>query len=68
MRYAALSYVWSQAQIFQTQKSNLFTMLKRRALREANETIKLPRTIHDAIRLCQGLDIAYLWVDTLCII
>jgi hypothetical protein len=33
-----------------------------------NVTDQLPRTIVDAIHVCHGLNIMYLWVDALCII
>lgn len=60
--YAALSYCWGTcAQIVTTQST----------LQEHLAGIKvstLPVTIQDAIRLCQSLEILYLWVDSLCIV
>ena len=65
--YAALSYMWGppslgQARLTQTTRAGLFL---EGALAEENDTI--PRTIRDAIVVCERLAIPYLWVDALCI-
>jgi hypothetical protein len=65
-RYLALSYVWgsdSDANLRCT-KSNVTTLSQAGILTESN----LPRTILDAIQVCQWLGYRFLWVDRLCII
>jgi Heterokaryon incompatibility protein (HET) len=65
--YAALSYVWGppslqQARLTKSTQPGLFTA---GALADNNKTI--PRTIRDAIIVCDRLSIPHLWVDALCI-
>jgi hypothetical protein len=63
VEYAALSYCWgsSMPEAAKTTTSNL-------GLQERSLTQMLPRTFHDAIEICRGLGIPYLWIDALCII
>lgn len=60
--YAALSYCWGTCSQRKTTKSTLREHLA------GIEVSMLPVTIQDAIKLCQALEIPYLWVDSLCII
>lgn len=60
--YAALSYCWGTCAQIVTTKSTLRDHLA------GMKVSALPVTIQDAIRLCQSLEIPYLWVDSLCIV
>lgn len=60
--YAALSYCWGTQSQIMTTRSTLQEHLA------GISVIELPATIQDAIKLCQSLDIQYLWVDSLCIV
>jgi hypothetical protein len=64
--YCALSYVWGNANQLTLNKSNLAELEKEHAL-FGNELL-LPKTITDAIKLCQDISQNYLWVDCLCIL
>ena len=62
-RYTALSYVWgTSGQSFQTTVATLSNKLAGFSIE------KLPRTLQDAVKLTQALNIKYLWIDSLCII
>lgn len=60
--YAALSYCWGN----HPQKTTVKSTLREHLV--GISVSKLPATIQDAIRLCQLLEIQYLWVDSLCIV
>ncbi|KAH7357549.1 heterokaryon incompatibility protein-domain-containing protein [Pyrenochaeta sp. MPI-SDFR-AT-0127] len=60
--YCALSYCWGQSRAFTT---TLATFEDRRKGFSVEE---LPETIRDAVILARGLNIRYIWVDSLCII
>ncbi|KAF4973110.1 hypothetical protein FZEAL_9419 [Fusarium zealandicum] len=60
--WAALSYCWGGPQTTQTCKQNIADRYKAIQLRS------LPRTLQDAILVCQKLDIPYLWIDSICIV
>lgn len=65
--YAALSYCWGKAQPgdsrpWQTKHETLKSHL------QGIDKRHLPRTLQDAISICERLQIFYLWVDSLCII
>jgi hypothetical protein len=60
--WAALTYVWGGDQEFQTTLSSLPTMKEKFHVR------RLPQTIQDALTVCNGLNLKFLWVDCLCII
>lgn len=64
--YCALSYVWGSAKQYMLLKSNIAQLETERSL----FTVKhlLPKTISDAMELCQKTGLRYLWVDALCII
>ncbi|MCJ1244767.1 hypothetical protein MMC30_001967 [Trapelia coarctata] len=61
-RYAALSHCWGTFGGLQTTKS---TVDDHRNRVNASE---LSKTVHDAVLITRGLNLNYLWVDTLCII
>ncbi|KAH7062142.1 heterokaryon incompatibility protein-domain-containing protein [Macrophomina phaseolina] len=65
-RFAALSYVWGdkRRREFEITKSNWAEACVKDFLRR----VHLPRSISDAIIVCEKLDIPYLWVDRLCIL
>lgn len=66
MVYAALSYCWgTNTNVhanYITTKDTLDASFKRIVY------ASLPRTLQDAITICRGLGIGYLWIDALCII
>ncbi|KAF2646743.1 HET-domain-containing protein, partial [Massarina eburnea CBS 473.64] len=69
VRYAALSYVWGDAQQYSSQKQDIiYPAGAPEAEYVSLENRKLPRTIEDAIQVCRDISIRFLWVDTLCII
>ncbi|KAK3994881.1 heterokaryon incompatibility protein-domain-containing protein, partial [Cladorrhinum sp. PSN332] len=61
-KYIALSHCWGETRPIETKKSNLNQHHK------AIEWGKLSKTFQDAIRISRGLDIKYIWIDSLCII
>lgn len=66
VRYIALSYVWGAAQVLIALKSNI-AQLRQPGAFERPE-FRLPRTVWDAMTLCQRLGVRYLWVDSVCIV
>ncbi|PMD15791.1 hypothetical protein NA56DRAFT_326180 [Hyaloscypha hepaticicola] len=66
LTYCALSYVWGRVDQVLLNKLNLMELEKDHVLFE--DKFVLPKTILDAIKLCQDIGQAYLWVDCLCII
>ncbi|KAK5652244.1 hypothetical protein OQA88_10741 [Cercophora sp. LCS_1] len=67
VKYFALSYVWGNASISQTLKSNLDSRLVKGGL-ELELYGLLPQTISDAVAFVRSLGERYLWVDALCIV
>jgi hypothetical protein len=63
--YVALSYVWGQAPMLKLVRSNRKDLYCKGALAEVEKNV--PRTIQDAIRVVEKLEMQYLWVDALCI-
>jgi hypothetical protein len=63
VEYAALSYVWGKNNTPLTFQSNKSEFFKEDSLRD-----NLPQTISDTIQLVEAMGIAYLWVDSLCIV
>ncbi|KAI0433591.1 heterokaryon incompatibility protein-domain-containing protein [Xylaria sp. FL1042] len=60
--FAALSYCWGGEQPMKCVSSNIL-------LYETTIPFdKQPQTIKDAIKVCQGIGLQYLWIDALCII
>jgi Heterokaryon incompatibility protein (HET) len=64
--YAALSYVWGRSQQLKLLTTNYNTLLKNGSLSPKQQY--LPRSIRDAMDLCNQLGIRDLWIDCLCII
>ncbi|KAL7805928.1 HET domain-containing protein [Trichoderma gracile] len=62
--YACLSYCWGPDTegILQTTTENV------ESHHEAIPLAKMPNAVQDAVAVCRGLKIPYLWVDSLCII
>ena len=64
--YAAISYCWGYSMDNtypqKTLKENLQARLNGFPLEH------LPRTLRDAVRVCQALGLMYLWIDAVCII
>lgn len=62
--YAALSYCWGNDLdgVVRTKKANL------ESFRHGIPLDSLPQTLQDAVTVCRGLHIHYLWVDALCIV
>jgi Heterokaryon incompatibility protein (HET) len=61
--YATLSHCWGSHPTFQILTAENLSKLKTEVHLES-----LPRTFRDAIEVCRGLEIKYLWIDSLCII
>ena len=62
LKWAALSYVWGGDQSF---KSTIASVAELKAGFGVN---RLPQTLKDAVAVCRGLSLEFLWVDSLCII
>lgn len=64
VRYACLSYCWGDdvTDILTTTKYNLEDHCR------GIHPNSMPKSVSDAVRVCRGLDIQYLWVDSLCIV
>ncbi|RKK75282.1 hypothetical protein BFJ69_g7872 [Fusarium oxysporum] len=63
-QYACLSYCWGpdSGDVLKTTNSNL------KAHHQAIPLLLLPASIQDAVAVCRGLNIRYLWVDSICIV
>ncbi|KAI0333430.1 HET-domain-containing protein [Cubamyces sp. BRFM 1775] len=60
--YAALSYVWGEDQPYRTTEAKLSSYMT------GIDPLDLPQTIRDAIHATHLLGIAFLWIDSLCIV
>ncbi|CEI70722.1 hypothetical protein FVEN_g794 [Fusarium venenatum] len=60
--YCALSYCWGKSRCITTTKANLANH------KHVIPLTTLPKTIRDAVLATRGLEIDYLWVDSLCIV
>jgi hypothetical protein len=68
-KYATLSYVWGQAtDTLQSTKSNIEDLCQSNSLGSDDSVSLIPKTIRDALKLCQQIGIDFLWVDRLCIL
>ena len=61
-RYAALSHCWGSFQPLVSIKNDI------KARKQGLYQDELPRIFRDAVELCRELRVAYLWIDSLCII
>jgi hypothetical protein len=62
LRYVTLSHCWGQSQPYELLRTNYNNF-------KTNVSYhKLPKTFRDAILVTWGLNISYLWIDSLCII
>lgn len=61
-RYIALSHCWGTEPVLKTTHTNFSQLCSRIDFSD------LPLTFRDAVRCAQALEIAYLWIDSLCII
>ncbi|KAI1178906.1 HET-domain-containing protein [Nemania sp. FL0916] len=59
--YATLSYCWGDAANLTTTQASIDTR------RSGIQLSDLPRTFHDAVKICRYFGIDYLWIDSLCI-
>ncbi|KAF8972430.1 heterokaryon incompatibility protein-domain-containing protein [Flammula alnicola] len=67
-KYAALSYLWGQADFLKTLKRNVDTLSQPGALMRPEFREKMSRTVLDAMQVVRELNLRYLWVDSLCMI
>lgn len=63
--YAALSYVWGDADRLMLCKDNEVWLTTSGVLSRDNE--RVPQTFRDALDVAESLSIRYLWIDSLCI-
>ncbi|PYH71695.1 HET domain-containing protein [Aspergillus vadensis CBS 113365] len=71
--YSALSYIWGGVEPFLTTTKNIDKLCKaEKALSPSHldslGTLKVPRTVQDAMVFTRQLGIRYAWVDCLCIL
>jgi hypothetical protein len=62
VEYAALSYCWGSSPGLVTDSYNI------EAHKEGLKVKSMPKTFQDAVAVAQGLGLAHLWIDALCII
>jgi hypothetical protein len=60
--YATLSHCWGKSKRLKLEATNLDT------LRANIDIAELPNTYREAIAICIGLGLRYIWIDSLCII
>lgn len=60
--YMAFSHCWGEGPLFSTLTSTIHE------LRQGFDINLLPRSFQDAITVARGLNMTYLWIDSLCII
>ncbi|KAK0613689.1 heterokaryon incompatibility protein-domain-containing protein [Immersiella caudata] len=63
--YAALSYVWGQAKRLLLTTETLQQLSTPGALSPDKEEV--PRTFKDALRVAEQLEVAFVWIDALCV-
>ncbi|KAK3352228.1 heterokaryon incompatibility protein-domain-containing protein [Lasiosphaeria hispida] len=72
LRYAALSYVWGQADsdeaFFKTLTANVEERSVPHFFARNENHARIPRTIRDAMAVTRKLGLRYIWVDSLCIV
>lgn len=62
--YVCLSYCWGEdtANVLKTTKNNIASH------HDSIDLTRLPQTLQDAIYVCRGIKVPFLWVDSICII
>ena len=60
--YGALSHCWGKNPVLRTTKANVKDHERAISLRS------LPKNFQNAVTICRGIGIRYLWIDSLCII
>ncbi|KAI6085947.1 HET-domain-containing protein [Hypoxylon rubiginosum] len=61
--YACLSYCWGESvDVLKTTKTNLQSHY------QEIPVASMPKSVQDAVKVCRGIGISYLWVDSLCIV
>jgi hypothetical protein len=71
MDYTALSYVWGEYKLQQSEKlMPKLTSESRSRFREPGSLreVSLPKTIEDAIEVTKSLGYKYIWIDCLCVV
>lgn len=63
--YAALSYVWGAASQELTATTQKIEELKQPGRLRAND---VPQLVKDAMKVCEAIDVSFLWIDRLCIV
>ncbi|CAI6096098.1 unnamed protein product [Clonostachys chloroleuca] len=63
-QFATLSYVWGREPFLRLSRDNLKHLMAPGSL----DKTPPPLTIRDALQICRGLQIQFIWVDSLCII
>jgi hypothetical protein len=61
-RYACLSHCWGNVQPLKLNRDN------QQQLKAGLPRSELPQTFRDTAKICDWLDIRYLWIDSLCIL
>ncbi|KAH7268022.1 hypothetical protein B0J15DRAFT_533646 [Fusarium solani] len=67
-QFAALSYCWGSASELESNPPYKATASTIQALRSGIDRSDLPATIQQALWVLRKLEIAYIWIDSLCII
>ncbi|CAH0000691.1 unnamed protein product [Clonostachys byssicola] len=63
-QFATLSYVWGREPFLRLSRDNLKHLMTPGSL----DKTPPPLTVRDALQICHGLQIQFIWVDSLCII
>ena len=65
VKFAAFSHPWGSDEVHEHFKSTKANCQEHLA---GMDVKKLPANFQDAIRVCRGLEIQYLWIDSICIL
>lgn len=68
VKYAALSYTWGSRERFCLTRENADLVKNVGSLRDGHGNVHLDATTIDAFKVCERLDIPFLWIDRLCIV
>lgn len=67
-RFVTLSYTWGRTTHFRTTRANMDQVRVAGSLLYGSISTQIPQTIHNAIQLTKALRLAWLWVDSLCVV